>query len=55
MQAEALPPDLLAQIAENAIRERLDLDLLEETRVRSAESRAEFEANLRAADLWGAS
>jgi hypothetical protein len=52
VQAEALPPDILADIVEVAIRERLDLDQVAATKRRSAEIRAEFEAALRAAGLW---
>jgi hypothetical protein len=36
-----------------AIRERFDLDQLAETRQRSAAIRADFEARLRSAGLWG--
>jgi hypothetical protein len=54
VQAEALPPDVLAGIVEAAVRERLDLDLIAETEQRSAAIRAEAEAKLRAAGLWGA-
>ena len=54
VQAEALPPDVLADIVDAAIRERLDLNLIAETARRSAEIRAESEAKLRAAGLWGA-
>lgn len=53
VQAEALPPDVLAEIVDDAIRERLDLDLLAATKKRSAAIRADFEAKLRAAGLWG--
>jgi len=54
VQAEALPPDVLADIVETGIRDRLDLDLLAETETRSASIRADFEAKLRAAGLWAA-
>jgi hypothetical protein len=54
IQAEALPPDVLAAIVDAAIRERLDLELVDETRRRSAEIRADFESKLRAAGLWDA-
>jgi hypothetical protein len=53
VQAEALPPDVLAQIVDAAIRERLDLDLIAETERLSAATRADAEARLRAAGLWG--
>jgi hypothetical protein len=53
VQAEALPPDILARIVDAAIRERLDLDQLEVTRQRSAAIRAGYEAALRDAGLWG--
>jgi hypothetical protein len=54
IQAEALPPDVLAEIVDAAIRERLDLDQLEATKRQSATIRADFEASLREAGLWGA-
>jgi hypothetical protein len=54
VQAEALPPDVLAQIVDAAIRERLDLDLVAETKQLSASIRADHEARLRVAGLWGA-
>jgi hypothetical protein len=50
VQAEALPPDVLADIVETAIRERLDLDLLREVAERSAAIRADYESRLRG--LW---
>lgn len=53
VQAEALPPDVLAQIVDAAIREWLNLDLIAETKRRSALIRAEYEAALRGAGLWG--
>jgi hypothetical protein len=53
VQAEALPPDVLADIVAAAIRERLDLNLIAETEQRTLEIRADFEARLRAAGLWG--
>jgi hypothetical protein len=53
VQAEALPPDILADIVETAIRERLDLDLMAEVAVRSAQIRAKFETAMRNAGLWG--
>ena len=52
VQAEALPPDILADIVDTAIRDRLDLDHVEAIRQRSADIRADFEARLRAAGLW---
>jgi hypothetical protein len=52
VQAEALPPDILADIVETAIRERLDLDLMAEVAVRSAQIRAKFETAMRNAGLW---
>jgi hypothetical protein len=55
IQAEALPPNILAQIVDAAIRERLDLELVDGTRRRSAAIRADFEARLRDAGMWGAS
>ena len=54
VQAEAIPPDVLARIVDDAIRERLDLELMGEVAERSAQIRAEFEAKLRATDLWRA-
>ena len=45
---------ILAQIVDAAIRERLDLDLIAGTKQRSAAIRADYEAKLRAAGLWGA-
>jgi hypothetical protein len=53
VQAEAIPPDKLARILDDAIRENLDLDRMSEIAARSARIRADFEAALRAADLWG--
>ena len=52
VQAEALPPDILAELVDQAIRDRLDLDQLAATRARSAAIRADAEAKLRAAGLW---
>jgi hypothetical protein len=54
VQAEAIPPDVLARILETAIREQLDLNLMAKVAKQSAALRADFEARLRAADLWGA-
>jgi hypothetical protein len=54
IQAEAIPPDVLARIVDEAIRERLDLDLIAAVAERSAQIRAEFEAKVRTAGLWGA-
>jgi hypothetical protein len=54
IQAEAIPPDVLAGIVDEAIRERLDLDLIAAVAERSAQIRAEFEAKVRTAGLWGA-
>jgi hypothetical protein len=48
VQAEALPPDILADIVETAIRERLDLEA-----ERSVQIRAKFETAMRNAGLWG--
>jgi hypothetical protein len=53
VQAEALPPDVLARIVDDAILERLDLDLIKETARQSAAIRADYEARLRSAGLWG--
>jgi hypothetical protein len=52
VQAEALPPDILADLADSAIRHRLDLDQLAETKQRSVAIRADVEAKLRGAGLW---
>jgi hypothetical protein len=52
IQAEALPPDILAEIADTAIRGRLDLDQLAATQRQSARIRTDFEARLRGAGLW---
>lgn len=52
VQAEAIPPDVLAGIVEAAITERLDLDLVDEVAERSAKIRESYEAALRAAKLW---
>jgi hypothetical protein len=54
VQAEAIPPDILADLVDEAIRERLDLDLMAKVRERSAQIRADFEAKFRTAGLWGA-
>jgi hypothetical protein len=52
VQAEALPPDVLADLVERAIRDRLDSDQFDAVAARSAAIRADFEAKLRAAGLW---
>jgi hypothetical protein len=52
VQAEAIPPDVLASILSTAIRAELDLDLMAEVAEQSAAIRADFEARLRAARLW---
>jgi hypothetical protein len=52
VQAEALPPDVLATILDTAIRERLDPLMLDLVRQRSAAIRDDFEAKLRGAGLW---
>jgi hypothetical protein len=52
VQAEALPPDVLADIVEAAIRERLDLGLVAEAGRLSGQIRADAEARLRASGLW---
>jgi hypothetical protein len=52
VQAEAIPPDVLAGIVDSAIRERLDLDLMAEVAERSARIRADSDASLRGAGLW---
>ncbi len=52
VQAEALPPDILAGIVDAAIRERLDMDLVAEAERQSAAIRDDAEARLRAAGLW---
>jgi hypothetical protein len=52
VQAEALPPDVLAGIVEGAIRARLDLDQVAEAGRLSEHVRADAEARLRAAGLW---
>jgi hypothetical protein len=52
VQAEALPPDILANLVDTAIRDRLDLGLVAETATRSATIRAEAESKLRNAGLW---
>jgi hypothetical protein len=54
VQAEAIPPDVLARIVNEAIRERLDLELMAEVAARSAKIRADYETKLRDAGLWGA-
>jgi hypothetical protein len=54
IQAEALPPVILAEIADAAIRQRLDLDQLAATKRQSAQIRTDFETKLRAAGLLGA-
>jgi hypothetical protein len=51
VQAEALPPDILADLVDDAIRSRLDLDQVADIRRRSAAIRA-LEAKLRDAGLW---
>jgi hypothetical protein len=53
VQAEAIPPDVLARIVDEALRDRLDLDLLATTVERSATIREAFEEKLRATGLWG--
>jgi hypothetical protein len=52
VQAEALPPDILADLVDDAIRGRLDLDQVAEIKRRSAAIRAAFEAKLRDAGVW---
>jgi hypothetical protein len=52
VQAEAIPPDVLARIVDDAIRDRLDLGLMAEVAERSVTIRGGFEAKLRAAGLW---
>jgi hypothetical protein len=52
VQAEALPPDILADLVETAIRGRLDMDLVAAAAGQSAAIRARAEAKLRAAGLW---
>jgi hypothetical protein len=52
VQAEALPPDVLADTVEAAIRERLDLGLVAEAGRLSEQIRADAEARLRASGLW---
>jgi hypothetical protein len=54
VQAEAIPPDVLAQLVDEAIRERINLDLMAEVERRSATICADCEAALRAAELWAA-
>jgi hypothetical protein len=54
VQAEAIPPDELARIVDDAIRAELDLDLMAEVERRSAAIRAEYERKLRTAGMWGA-
>jgi len=46
-QAEALPPDLLAQVVRDALTEHVDLDILEATREREQQERAEILENLK--------
>jgi hypothetical protein len=53
VQAEAIPPDVLARILDDALRENLDLDRMSEVAERSAQIRADYEALLRAAGLRG--
>jgi hypothetical protein len=45
---------VLAGLVDEALRERLDLDLIAEVAERSARIRADFETRLRAAGLWNA-
>jgi hypothetical protein len=54
VQAEAIPPDVLADLVDDAIRERLDLDLMAEVAERSTAIRAGYEAALRDAGLRAA-
>lgn len=49
-QAEALPPDLLAQIIQEAVTSRLDLDVLDETMAQEADDVAEIDRVLRIAE-----
>jgi hypothetical protein len=53
VQAEAIPPDQLARILDDAIRAELDFALMAEVAERSAGIRADYEAALRRAGLWG--
>jgi hypothetical protein len=53
VQVEALPPDVLARIIEAALRARLDLELVGEAARLGEAIRADTEARLRAAGLWG--
>jgi hypothetical protein len=52
VQAEAIPPDVLAQILDTAIRERLDLDQMARVAEQSATIRADFEVRVKSARLW---
>jgi hypothetical protein len=53
VQAEALLPNVLTDIVDTAIRERLNLDLIVASKQRSAAIRAEYATRLRSAGLWG--
>jgi hypothetical protein len=52
VQAEAIPPDVLAELVDDALRARFDLDEIALVAARSKEIREEYEAKLRAAGLW---
>lgn len=52
VQAESIPPDVLAAIVTDAIESNLDLDVMAEVAERSAAIRADFEDRMRSAGLW---
>jgi hypothetical protein len=51
VQAEAIPPDVLADIVDDALRAELDLNLMAKVEERSAAIRAEFDRKLAEASL----